>query len=107
MQFFKTNAEIRVFVITPDQHFDISLFSNPGARVLIHAESRGPICSVVFHLLGTMSGYQDNAMLHGFKAFQILKGLKIKSLVYKFIQLRWTSQIGLFARVWIAMSRNH
>ena len=40
-----------------DQHFSVSLFSNPGGNILILVESRGQICPVVFHFFLDLSSW--------------------------------------------------
>ena len=63
-QFSNITIYIRVYGKMPDQYFKVSLFSNPGDKVLILVESRGQIFLIVFHLLRTLSpGLKKNDRL--------------------------------------------
>ena len=54
-------TDIMVVVKMSDQHFNVSLFSNPGDKVLILVKSRGQIFPLVSHFFRTLSpGFENN-----------------------------------------------
>ena len=59
-QFSNIITYIRDVGKLPDQHFSVSMFSNPGGKILILVESRGQICPVVFHLFRIFPPGLDN-----------------------------------------------
>ena len=64
LKFLNITTYIRVDGKKPDHHFNVSLFSNPGDKVLILVKSKGQICPVVFHLFLTLSpGLENNDTL--------------------------------------------
>ena len=59
--FSRNTTYVGIPVKLSEVHFDVSLFSNPGDKVLVLVESTGHICPIVFLLLKTLSlGLKNN-----------------------------------------------
>ena len=80
-----------------EQNFNVLMFSNPGEKILFLVERRGLMCTIVFHLLRTLSpGLENNYTLKCWSKFfpttlidiVMFEKCRNNSLVYGILQSR-------------------